>query len=384
MYKILIIDDNAANVKQTMYLLHKNDFAIGYILEPKYAIERLLYEEFQLILLDVYMPEIDGVSLLKQIKAHEELKDIPVIMLTHDTDEDLLSKCLIAGAVDFINKPLNEKVLMARINTVIASREYIAEIKKQSEKIKKSESLITKLYSQILKDLDKARKTQYSLVSLEFPNFSSFALNSLYKPIDKVGGDFICFEHVGEDRVDCFFGDVSGHGISSAMVSCMAILAFKTAFAKKLYPKEALSFIHELLFPVVHNHFIVGAYFTYFPKKQLLQYSYAGSPLLLLRKNQIHTLEGDGTGLLMFSEVRLQEYSIQLNSGERVLLYSDGLIEVFNEKQEMYSYERFEESALKNVNHKGKVFLERILDDTLIFSNHNIKDDMAMLLLEVG
>lgn len=382
MNKILVIDDSEDSIKQTIHLLHRHEYQTGFILEPKFAIPRLLYEEFQLILLDIYMPEIDGISLLKEIKNHEKLKDIPVIMLTHDTDEELLLQCFQEGAVDFIHKPLNEKVLMSRVQTVLANRKYIQEIEEQNATIAESERLISKLYSQIMKDLDKARKTQYSLVSLQFPEFQSCSLHSYYKPMEKVGGDFICFEHEGEQRIDCFFGDVSGHGVSSAMVSCMAILAFKIAFEKKLMPREALIFIHELLFPVINHHFIVGCYLSYFPQERLLQYSYAGSPVLLVRDGRIENLPGEGTGLLMFAEKKFNSYEIELKKEDRILLYSDGLIEVFKD-EEMYSFARFEESVLRHHKQQGEQYMNKILQDTLDFCDGSLRDDLTMFLLEV-
>lgn len=229
MYNILIVDDDIQNIKICESILLKNDYSVGFLLESQLLIDRLNVKKPDLILLDVYMPEIDGITLLQEIKKHKYLSNIPIIMLTSDDDPDLLSRCFDGGAFDFIHKPVNDKMLLARIKNIIDRNWIIKQVEFQKESLEISEKVISQLYDQILRDLNRARKIQTTLVSQNFPKSSHFSFHSLYSPVDMVGGDFIIFDRTQEDLIEIFFGDVSGHGVSSAMIACMAILAFKVA-----------------------------------------------------------------------------------------------------------------------------------------------------------
>ncbi len=117
--KIMIIDDIAENIKVVANVLKKNSFNISYAQSGKAGIEKANKVLFDLILLDIMMPEMDGFEVCKEFKKDIRTKDIPVIFLTAKTDEDSLKKGFEAGGVDFITKPFKTNELLARVNTHI-------------------------------------------------------------------------------------------------------------------------------------------------------------------------------------------------------------------------------------------------------------------------
>ncbi|MBF0239289.1 MAG: response regulator [SAR324 cluster bacterium] len=125
MAKILIVDDDFAIIEHVSNLLTLKGHTPLFTLYGKFLFDYLKTETPDLILLDVYMPEVNGVDLLKNLKNHLTFSQIPVIMLTGDVDEKLLEQCFSVGAVDFINKPVREVIFNARINAALMTQNNI-------------------------------------------------------------------------------------------------------------------------------------------------------------------------------------------------------------------------------------------------------------------
>ena len=119
MAKILILDDDLLQLEQMKQWLTSDFYELGLILQSKYLFQRLNHENFDLILLDVYMPGEDGISLLKKLKSHPLHCNIPVIMLI--SDNKLIEECLCLGANDYVNKPINQRILQQRIENALLS-----------------------------------------------------------------------------------------------------------------------------------------------------------------------------------------------------------------------------------------------------------------------
>ncbi|MCP4751188.1 MAG: response regulator, partial [Proteobacteria bacterium] len=138
MANVLTVDDDPQVTEQITALLDSFGYNSLFLLEPEFLFQMLEKKAVDLILMDIHMPGFDGLSLLKQLKAHAVYRTVPVVMLTGDTDEKLLAQCFDAGAVDFINKPLREVAFKARIKSVLSIRNYIDEVERINDLLKKT------------------------------------------------------------------------------------------------------------------------------------------------------------------------------------------------------------------------------------------------------
>jgi two-component system, sensor histidine kinase and response regulator len=127
-YSILIVDDQPENFEVIEALLQSTDHNLYYASDGITAIDLLDKFTPDLVLLDVMMPEIDGIEVCKQIKANPRWQAIPVIMVTSFSSTANLSRCLAAGADDFLSKPVNGIELRTRVNSLLR-------IKKQQDLI---------------------------------------------------------------------------------------------------------------------------------------------------------------------------------------------------------------------------------------------------------
>lgn len=143
---ILVIDDEADNFDVIETLLDGEDYQLYYANSGQQALERLDSYQPDVILLDVMMPDLDGIEVCKRIKAQAQWQNVPIIMVTALSTKEDLARCLAIGADDFISKPVNRTELRARINSMLR-------IKKQYDKLQNVFQLREDMVNMIVHDL---------------------------------------------------------------------------------------------------------------------------------------------------------------------------------------------------------------------------------------
>jgi len=116
-YSILIVDDIAENIQVVLNILKEEDYTLSYALNGKEALQLAQNNQFDMLLLDIMMPEMDGYKVCKKIKSLDNYKDIPIVFLTAKSDIESISKAFEVGGVDYINKPFHPLELLARVKT---------------------------------------------------------------------------------------------------------------------------------------------------------------------------------------------------------------------------------------------------------------------------
>ncbi len=126
---VLIVDDVAKNIQLVANILTKAGYQISFALDGNMAIEHASKESFDLILLDIMMPGIDGYEVCQKLKENSATAEIPIIFLTARTDDESIAKGFELGGVDYITKPFNPRELLARVRTHIRLRQREMELK---------------------------------------------------------------------------------------------------------------------------------------------------------------------------------------------------------------------------------------------------------------
>jgi two-component system, sensor histidine kinase and response regulator len=138
--KILVIDDELANFEVIEALLHKEDYQLYYMASGQQCFTQIAAIQPDVILLDVMMPEIDGIEVCRWIKQNAQWQNIPVLMVTALNNKKDLAKCLSSNADDLISKPLTGLELRTRVSLLVKMRQQYQTIKNLSEQLASSHS----------------------------------------------------------------------------------------------------------------------------------------------------------------------------------------------------------------------------------------------------
>lgn len=160
MKKILIIDDNDLNLKILSLILTKAGYDVDAIINPTCAMDEILSNPPDLILLDISMPDLDGFKLCSMIKEISEIKNIPIIFVTVHASSEFVVKGFECGGVDYIVKPFNAEEVKVRVATHLKIQEL------QNKLSEVNKNLERKVQEQIVKISDAQMETIYSLAKL--------------------------------------------------------------------------------------------------------------------------------------------------------------------------------------------------------------------------
>lgn len=381
--KILILDDEILNIQLLKKILGSPSNQFFGFTSVRSALEHLSHSEVDLILLDLVMPEENGLDVLKKIRSMESQSTVPVIFISANRDVENISESFRLGAVDYINKPFQAGEVLARVENHLKIHFLEKERQSHLKEIEASHQQIKTLLDKVNFEIDLAAKTQKFLLPVDKEMEGLFSLNSFYLPYSHVGGDSLFYETY-DTHLDIFFGDISGHGLSAALMSGMVLLAFKMASDLNLSPESTLYHMHRLLTPIIRHHHLSGIFLRFHFETKEIEYSYAGHhEIFLLSENQILEIKGSGTYLLLLDNPIFSSYSQKLKKGDRIFFYSDGVVENFNHDEEILGADQFKNIVKMNIHQSKETILKKILDDVMQFSSNTSRDDMTMLLLTI-
>jgi diguanylate cyclase (GGDEF)-like protein len=183
-FHILIVDDEKFNIEIVAQYLKEEGYKLSYATDAQKALEGILKHSVNLILLDINMPNLNGLDFCKILKEDKKTKDIPVIFLSAQTDTESISKGFEVGGVDYITKPFNALELVARVNTHAKNHIYFKEIKKREKKFAQLSVTepLTKLYNSLYIDsqinIFQKQKQPFWIIFIKLKRFDK--VNSLY------------------------------------------------------------------------------------------------------------------------------------------------------------------------------------------------------------
>jgi sigma-B regulation protein RsbU (phosphoserine phosphatase) len=158
--KILVVDDIKKNIQVLGSTLVKQGYAVSYATEGAKALKMVSKENFDLILLDIMMPGMDGFQVCRRLKQDQKTKDIPILFLTAKSEQDDIVKGLEQGAVDYLTKPFNTVELIARIKNHIALCNARAELALRNSELEKKNQKLEMLLKQNQKAMEEIKILQ--------------------------------------------------------------------------------------------------------------------------------------------------------------------------------------------------------------------------------
>jgi serine phosphatase RsbU (regulator of sigma subunit) len=211
-------------------MLKNFGYEFGFIAKPELLFQRLETETFDLVLLDIHMSGNNGLELLHLIKTHIKLNYIDVIMITGETDDNILAKSLELGAADYVRKPIREVILKARIRNVLERQRLMREISQQNAALAQQQQEISTqkdIAQKAVNNLKSSLNYAYRIQNIMLPEttfFKKLLPESfiLFKPRDIVSGDFYWIAQKN-NKIMVVVADCTGHGVPGAFMSMIGL-----------------------------------------------------------------------------------------------------------------------------------------------------------------
>jgi serine phosphatase RsbU (regulator of sigma subunit) len=351
--RILVVDDREANVRLLEGMLRIAGYtSIESTTDPTQVCELHRKRRYALILLDLQMPGMDGFQVMEGLKEIEEDGYLPVLVITAQPDHKL--RALEAGAKDFVGKPFDLAELRARVHNILEVRLLHLEAKNYSKVLEETvrelevsrEVIRLKNLEErekIERELALAQETQASLLPRFLPQFENYCIHAFNSPTRYVGGDFYDFQQLSSGEWVGVLADVSGKGISAALLSSMVLGALSMEFHSGTQPQEVLNRVNQLLCERSLPYQFVTLFLFLLSPDGTGQFISAGhTPAYLFRSatGRIEKLFSEHHFLGMFDFASYQSRTFRLDKGDILVVYSDGLTDAQNQQEEMFGKER--------------------------------------------
>jgi phosphoserine phosphatase RsbU/P len=192
-------------------------------------------------------------------------------------------------------------------------------------------------YGEIQQELDLARRMQLSILPAAFPDSTAFRVAAKYVPMTSVAGDLYDFLVADEAHAGLFIADVSGHGVPAALIASMVKMAAISQRAQAAHPALVMAGMNAALCGNTQGQFVTAAYVYLDARARELRYSAAGHPaMLLLRGGAVTEIAENGMLLAAVEGAIYSDKTLRMQPGDRLLLYTDGLIEAKNSSGELF------------------------------------------------
>lgn len=369
MTRVLIVDDNAI-FREVMrrHVTTLFGFSTLEAADGASAVTMAEASRPDMVLLDLMMPGMDGIETIRHLRAIPAMADVPIILLSAETDRRKWAEALSAGANDFIPKPYHRQELAARMDIHLKMSRLGRELRAQNALFSRERYLAGCVQRQLLpKDLD-------------FPGFESAAV---YQAQEQIGGDFY---EAWDDGTGVYIvmADISGHGASAAMLMAVCKGLLLSVRHSRLSPEAIVTQLNRMLCDLLESGdldmFVTLVLARIDRSAPVLSIVSAGHvPSFVISGRDLTGIESLGPALGIIPEFDWTARTVHFGSGDTLFLYTDGLTELRSLEGDFFGDARLE--ALLRHDRSPKDCIGEIIEVALPFCKGTLHDDLAMAAL---
>ena len=338
--QILVVDDDAISRKILAQLLASAGHDCRECEDGAKALQLIHAKPPSLLLLDFDMPGLNGAEVLRRLRSDADpaVAQIPTIMLTGHGSEESEVSCLQAGADDFVTKPINAAVLLARIETQLRLRSMRRQLERQNDELEEWRRNLER-------DLAAARLTQQSLIPQKPPPLPGWQVATCYRPVIQVGGDIYGWLPMKDSRILFWIADGTGHGAAAALLTTLAKLLFHHGSVEHDAPATVMERVNSDFRSIFGaRSFMTAMCVALDPASGHASVVGAGHPpLLVIRDNgATESIASIAPPLGLIERPEFTETVIGFEAGDAFLLYTDGLFGSAKDERHRLTPQRLE------------------------------------------
>lgn len=368
--RVLVADDQPHILDALQLLLKNHGYVTQTAMHPSCVLQALESAEFDMVLMDLnYARDTtagkEGLDLVSQIRARNQ--DLPLVVMTAWSTVDLAVEAMRRGASDFVQKPWENEQLLSKV------QEQLERAKKTREAQERRSD-----------EWREARDIQNRLLPKRLPEIADYEIAGMTQPVKFVGGDYYNVARVSETQTVMCIADVAGKGLPAALLMSSLQAALKPLLWQKLPPRELCSRLNRILCDITP----VGKFISFFysvldSKENRLTYCNAGHnpPLLIRGTGSVIELNAAGAVLGQFPDWIYEQSEIQLKPGDRLLLFTDGLVEASNADDEAFGEESLIAVAREKSDQNAGELMNSLIQASSAHCGGHFQDDASMVLL---
>ncbi len=358
--KILVVDDEPdlepLVLQRMRRQIRRGEYEFVFAHDGVEALEMLMADpEIDMVVSDINMPRMDGLTLLQQIQ--DVTPDIRAIIISAYGDMENIRTAMNRGAFDFVTKPLDFQDLRLTIQRTLQHLDEWRDALSSRDKLVALQN-----------ELDVANNIQQSVLPASFPESDHYQIYASMQPARNVGGDFYDVQILRDGKLGLAIADVSDKGMPAALFMMSSRMLLKGAGQRFENPGEALKEVNNLL--DAENEaamFVTLFYAIYNPETSEFCYSNGGhnEPIIVHPNGEVTVIQPTGgTALGIIPGIDYDEETVKLEPGDIVILYTDGITEAFNSEGELFGLDRlcqiFREKQPNDVQETSKMVFDAV------------------------
>ena len=391
--RILILNDNQDEADAVRQFLEVNGTEVIHADSWEGAREALEGSKADLLLVDSHSSAA-GPDLLTQLEEAEIPAGIPVVLLADSEDESEGGAALESGRVDVITRPIDRAEIMCHVGALLRLKDRNDQLREENAELEEKNQELLARNRDLEMGMEMAHRLQDALLPQKYPHVKNVSFCHKYTPADAIGGDFFHIDNVGEDKAVLFVFDVSGHGVRAALVTSAIKTLIDHVDLESKGPGDILSEINtrfrDFLGAMAPQIFATSFVMVVDGGNYDVSIASAGHPSpLLIRKadmtvQPVMDQDKGGPALGFLDEMQYGSEGMDLQEGDMILGFTDGVYEVRDEEGEYYGVWLMYELMEENVRLVPRDVIQKILAETEEFkSTHWRMDDICLVSAEI-
>ncbi len=376
MAAILVVDDEKSITFLLSEVLKKDGHTVKELSDGKLVKDEVQKMKYDLVVTDLHMKEKGGLDVLKIVKENNENTEV-LILTGHGTVASAV-EAMKLGAFEYLTKPIDMEEFRLKAQKALERRNFKLQIEKQQKELSTHQEMIKK-------DLSLAEHVQTSLVprAISLPNID---VNVKYMPMIGVGGDFADIYYDGIENVYLTLIDVTGHGITAALLVNRICSEIRNLVREKTHPHSILYDVNNFIFHAFEGMAMFLTMFSGVINLRKGSFTYSGSahPSVILwksRENKFVKLESQNViiGYEKRKENKFIQDIIMIGPDDKIIMYTDGIIEAEDVKGKQLGIDGFINFFKSSIYLSANEIIETIMDGIYEFTPNPIKDDVYLI-----
>jgi sigma-B regulation protein RsbU (phosphoserine phosphatase) len=368
--RVLLADDQPHVLEALELMLKSRGYQTEAVTHPARVLQALASREFDVVLMDLnYTRDTtaggEGLDLVSQIRLIDE--NLPLVVMTAWSTVDLAVEAMRRGASDFVQKPWHNGELLDKLERQVERCRSLRQAQRQRAD-----------------ELQDAREIQNQLLPKSIPQVKDYEIAGMSQPVRCVGGDYYGVVRISETQTVLCIADVSGKGMPAALLMSSLQAALRPLMWDTRSPRELCRRLNRILCEIAP----VGKFVSFFyavldSKDNRLTYCNAGhNPPILVRANGTASeLNAAGAVLGQFPDWVYEQSDLQLRPGDRLIMFTDGLVEASNQNDEPFGEERVTRIAQENHDASAEELKTMLIRSASDHCAGRFQDDASMIVL---